>query len=146
MQLYGYDLPTTPNLSRREQAGELTAFSSVTSPHAGTMAVMRTLFSFYDNDAAGMWYDYGNIFDILREAGVHTSWLSIQESSGFYGSIGRTLASRCDEQAFTSHLAHTIDLPGRYDEEVLLLLDDALAGDGRTDAEPQSDFIVVRCA
>ena len=143
MQLYGYDLPTTPNLSRREQAGELTAFSSVTSPHAGTMAVMRTLFSFYDNDAAGMWYDYGNIFDILREAGVHTSWLSNQESSGFYGSIGRTLASRCDEQAFTSHLAHTIDLSGRYDEEVLLLLDDALAGDGRTDAEPQSDLIVV---
>ncbi len=143
MQLYGYDLPTTPNLSRREQAGELTAFSSVTSPYAGTMAVMRTLFSFYDNDAAGMWYDYGNIFDILREAGVHTSWLSNQESSGFYGSIGRTLASRCDEQAFTSHLAHTIDLSERYDEEVLPLLDDALAGDGRADVEPQSDFIVV---
>lgn len=143
MQLYSYDLPTTPNLSRREQAGELTAFSSVTSPHAGTMAVMRTLFSFYDNDAAGMWYDYGNIFDILRESNVHTVWLSNQESSGFYGSIGRTLASRCDEQAFTSHLAHTIDLSERYDEEVLPLLDDALAGDGRTDAEPQSDFIVV---
>lgn len=143
MQLYGYDLPTTPNLSRREQAGELTAFSSVTSPHAGTMAVMRTLFSFYDNDAASMWYDYGNIFDILRESNVHTVWLSNQESSGFYGSIGRTLASRCDEQAFTSHLAHTIDLSERYDEEVLPLLDDALAGDGRTDAEPQSDFIVV---
>lgn len=143
MQFYGYDLPTTPNLSRREQAGELTAFSSVTSPHAGTMAVMRTLFSFYDNDAAGMWYDYGNIFDILRESNVHTVWLSNQESSGFYGSIGRTLASRCDEQAFTSHLAHTIDLSERYDEEVLPLLDDALAGDGRTDAEPQSDFIVV---
>lgn len=143
MQLYSYDLPTTPNLSRREQAGELTAFSSVTSPHAGTMAVMRTLFSFYDNDVAGMWYDYGNIFDILHEADVHTAWLSNQESSGFYGSIGRTLASRCDEQAFTSHLAHTIDLSERYDEEVLPLLDDALAGDGRADAEPQSDFIVV---
>ena len=91
MQLYGYDLPTTPNLSRREQAGELTAFSSVTSPHAGTMAVMRTLFSFYDKDAAGMWYDYGNLFDILRAAGIHTAWLSNQESSGFYGS---TLAGR----------------------------------------------------
>lgn len=143
MQLYGYDLPTTPNLSRREQAGELTAFSSVTSPHAGTMAVMRTLFSFYDNDAMGMWYEYGNIFDILRAADVRTAWLSNQESSGFYGSIGRTLASRCDEQAFTSHLAHTIDLSERYDEEVLPLLDDALAGDGRMDAEPRSDFLVV---
>ncbi len=143
MQLYGYDLPTTPNLSRREQAGELTAFSSVTSPHAGTMAVMRTLFSFYDNDATGMWYEYGNIFDILRAADVRTAWLSNQESSGFYGSIGRTLASRCEEQAFTSHLAHTIDLSERYDEEVLPLLDDALAGDGRTDTEPRSDFLVV---
>lgn len=143
MQLYGYNLPTTPNLSRREQAGELTAFSSVTSPHAGTMAVMRTLFSFYDKGAAGMWYDYGNLFDILRAAGIHTAWLSNQESSGFYGSIGRTLASRCDEQAFTSHLSHTIDLSERYDEEVLPLLDDALAGDSRTEMATQSDFFVV---
>lgn len=143
MQLYGYNLPTTPNLSRREQAGELTAFSSVTSPHAGTMAVMRTLFSFYDKGAAGMWYDYGNLFDILRAAGIHTAWLSNQESSGFYGSIGRTLASRCDEQVFTSHLSHTIDLSERYDEEVLPLLDDALAGDSRTEMATQSDFFVV---
>lgn len=142
MQLYGYDLPTTPNLVRREQAGELTVFSDVTSPHAGTMAVMRTLFSFYDKDAAGMWYDYGNLFDILRAADIHTVWLSNQESSGFYGSIGRTLASRCDEQAFTSRLAHTIDLSERYDEEVLPLLDDALSGDGRRD-DVQSDFFVV---
>lgn len=142
LQLYGYGLPTTPNLIRRQQAGELTVFSDVTSPHAGTMAVMRTLFSFYDNEAAGMWYDYGNVFDILRAAHVHTAWLSNQESSGFYGSIGRTLAARCDEQAFTSHLAHTIDLSERYDEEVLPLLDDALSGDGRSD-DAQSDFFVV---
>lgn len=142
MQLYGYDLPTTPNLVRREQAGELTVFSDVTSPHAGTMAVMRTLFSFYDKEAPGMWYDYGNFFDILRAADIHTVWLSNQESSGFYGSIGRTLASRCDEQAFTSRLAHTIDLSERYDEEVLPLLDDALSGDGRRD-DVQSDFFVV---
>lgn len=142
MQLYGYDLPTTPKLVKRQQAGELTVFTDVTSPHAGTMAVMRTLFSFYDKDAAGMWYDYGNLFDILRAAEIHTAWLSNQESSGFYGSIGRTLASRCDEQAFTSHLAHTIDLSERYDEEVLPLLDDALSGDGRSDDSP-SDFFVV---
>ena len=107
------------------------------------MAVMRTLFSFYDKGAAGMWYDYGNLFDILRAAGIHTAWLSNQESSGFYGSIGRTLASRCDEQVFTSHLSHTIDLSERYDEEVLPLLDDALAGDSRTEMATQSDFFVV---
>ena len=55
----------------------------------------------------------------------------------------KKVASRCDEQAFTSHLSHTIDLSERYDEEVLPLLDDALAGDSRTEMATQSDFFVV---
>ena len=126
MQLYGYGLPTTPKLAARAEAGELVAYENVTSPHAGTMAVLRTLFSFYDNDAKGMWYDYGDLFDILRQAGVYTAWLSNQEASGFYGSIGRTLGERTDHVAFTSPVAHSIDLAERYDSEVLPLLDEEL--------------------
>ena len=126
MQLYGYGLPTTPKLAARAEAGELVAYENVTSPHAGTMAVLRTLFSFYDNDANGMWYDYGDLFDILRQAGVYTAWLSNQEASGFYGSIGRTLGERTDHVAFTSPVAHSIDLAERYDSEVLPLLDEEL--------------------
>ena len=127
MSLYGYGLPTTPRLDARDAAGELAVFRAVTSPHAGTMAVMRTLFTFYDNASPGMWYEYGNIFDILRRAGVRTAWLSNQESSGFYGSIGRTLGGRCDVMQFTSPLSHSIDLSERYDGELLPLLDGALA-------------------
>ena len=126
MQLYGYGLPTTPKLSARAEAGELVTYENVTSPHAGTMAVLRTLFSFYDNDADGMWYDYGDLFDILRQAGVYTAWLSNQEASGFYGSIGRTLGERTDHVAFTSPVSHSIDLAERYDSEVLPLLDEEL--------------------
>ena len=126
MQLYGYGLPTTPKLAARAEAGELVAYEIVTSPHAGTMAVLRTLFSFYDNDANGMWYDYGDLFDILRQAGVYTAWMSNQEASGFYGSIGRTLGERTDHVAFTSPVAHSIDLAERYDSEVLPLLDEEL--------------------
>lgn len=126
MQLYGYGLPTTPKLSARAEAGELVTYENVTSPHAGTMAVLRTLFSFYDNDANGMWYDYGDLFDILRQAGVYTAWMSNQEASGFYGSIGRTLGERTDHVAFTSPVAHSIDLAERYDSEVLPLLDEEL--------------------
>ena len=94
------------------------------------MAVLRTLFSFYDEAAErrvdGMWYDYGDLFDILRAAGVYTAWLSNQEASGFYGSIGRTLGERTDHVAFTSPVAHSIDLAERYDGEVLPLLDEEL--------------------
>ena len=126
MQLYGYGLPTTPRLSARADAGELVIYEHVTSPHAGTMAVMRTLFSFYNNESPGMWYDYGDLFDILRWAGVYTAWLSNQEASGFYGSIGRTLGERTDHVAFTSPVAHSIDLAERYDSEVLPLLDEEL--------------------
>lgn len=127
MSLYGYGLPTTPRLEARDARGELAVFRAVTSPHAGTLAVVRTLFSFYDNASPGMWYEYGNVFDILRQAGVRTAWLSNQEASGFYGSIGRTLGGRCDVMAFTSRLSHSIDLSERYDEELLPLLDATLA-------------------
>ena len=126
MQVYGYPLQTTPNLSARQERGELLAFHDVISPHAGTMAVCKTLFSFYNNDQPGEWYDYQNLFDILRAAGYHTAWLSNQESSGFYGSIGRVYAGRCDIGRFTMMSSHTIDLAERYDEELLPLLDQAM--------------------
>lgn len=96
--------------------------------------------SFYDKESAGNWYEYGNLFDILRQAGIHTAWLSDQEASGFYGSIDRTLAGRCDNQAFTSHLSHTIDLSDRYDEEILPLLDAKLSGD---EGRYRSSFYVL---
>jgi glucan phosphoethanolaminetransferase (alkaline phosphatase superfamily) len=128
MQVYGYSLPTIPNLAARKERGELLAFQDVISPHAGTMAVCKTLFSFYNNDQPGEWYDYQNLFDILRAAGYHTVWLSNQESSGFYGSIGRVYAGRCDVGRFTMMSSHTIDLSERYDEELLPLLDQAMAG------------------
>ncbi len=129
MQLYGYELPTTPQLAARAERGELTVFTDAISPHAATMAVMKTLFCFYDHaqeQAGGVWYEQLNLFDILRAAGIRTAWVSNQESAGFYGSIGRTLAGRCDEHRFTSSTSHTIDLVERYDEEVLPLLDDSL--------------------
>ena len=128
MQVYGYSLPTTPNLSARKERGELLAFQDVISPHAGTMAVCKTLFSFYNNDQPGEWYDYQNLFDVLRAAGYHTAWLSNQESSGFYGSIGRVYAGRCDVGKFTMMTSHTIDLTERYDDELLPLLDQAMTG------------------
>ncbi|MDY4474570.1 phosphoethanolamine transferase [Mitsuokella sp.] len=96
--------------------------------------------SFYDKKSAGNWYEYGNLFDILRQAGIHTAWLSNQEASGFFGSIGQTLAGRCDNQAFTSHLSHTIDLADRYDEEILPLLDAQLSGD---EGRYRSSFYVL---
>lgn len=129
MQLYGYGLPTTPQLAARAANGELTVFTDAISPHAATMAVMKTLFCFYDHtqeQAGAVWYEQLNLFDILHRAGIRTAWVSNQESAGFYGSIGRTLAGRCDEHRFTSSTSHTIDLVERYDEEVLPLLDDSL--------------------
>ena len=126
MQLYGYELPDTPRLLKRQAAGELQVFQDVISPHAGTMSVCKTLFTFYNNDAPGEWYDYLDIFDIVKQAGYHTAWLSNQESSGFYGSIGRVYAQRCDMHRFTMQTSHTIDLTERYDERVLPLLDEAI--------------------
>ena len=126
MGIYGYSLDTTPRLQRRQQAGELRVFSDTISPHTYTMAVLRELFSFYHKEYGGEWYDYPDYFDILRQAGYHTVWLSNQESSGIYGNAGRAYADRCDAKAFTQ-IRDSQNPVSRLDEAILPLLDDSLA-------------------
>ena len=136
MGIYGYAVPTTPHLQQRKNRGELHVFTDVISPHTYTMAVMPHIFSFYDMDSPGEFSDYGDLFDILRQAGYYTTWISNQESSGSNGGdIGLLYAKRCDTDVFTdvkNPLSKT-----RYDELILPLLQESLS------VEQKKNFTVV---
>ncbi len=129
MSIYGYDKPTTPNLQRRLDAGDLIVFGDCVSGATETMPSCQRMFTFYRNemhDDGRPWYTYTNLFDILKAAGYHTAWLSNQEVTGIYGNVPRAYANRCDEKNFTT-LHDTETTVYELDEKILPLLDASLA-------------------
>ena len=127
MSLYNYDKPTTPNLQRRFAQGELIFFTDCVSAATETMPACQRLFTFFRNGGLSdkPWYQYTNIFDILKAAGCHTAWLSNQEVTGIYGNVPRAFADRCDEKKFTT-IHDTETYVYEYDEKILPLLDESL--------------------
>ncbi len=129
MHLYGYDLENTPNLDELSRRGELAVFRDVISPQGATVAVLKELFTFHDAESDAEWHQYNNLMDVLKAAGYKTYWLSNQESSGIWGNVAQLYANRCTKKAYTSIRESREDL-GILDEEVLPLLDEALAEAG----------------
>ncbi|WP_294157847.1 phosphoethanolamine transferase [uncultured Selenomonas sp.] len=129
MGIYSYPLDTTPRLKARERNGELEVFTDVVSPHSHTMPVLEKLFTFYRYGMPGAWYEQHNLFDVLHVAGVHTAWLSNQESSGIYGNAGRVYAAKCNLSQFTMRKDSSSVVRQKYDEALLPLLDETLASD-----------------
>ena len=131
MQIYGYDLPTTPNLIERNSKGELKIFTDTVSPHSHTMPVLQTLFTFLhkENYDRGLKFCLakGNFFDILNAAGYRTAWISNQEFSGIYGNIGRMYSETCQRRSFTHLRDSKEENSAGFDEEILPLLDNELA-------------------
>ena len=128
LEIYGYQNPTTPNLQRRADAGELIIFTDCISAADTTMPSCQRLFTFFGNGGVTdePWYRFTNIFDILRAAGCYTAWLFNQEFSGIYGNVPRAYADRCDEKKFTT-VRDSMTFVYEYDEKILPLLDESLA-------------------
>lgn len=101
MHLYGYDLPTTPNLDRLHKNGDIIFYTNVISPHSTTIAVLSKLFTFANYESNIPWYKYNNFIDIMKSAGYKTFWLSNQESSGIWGNVAQVYADRSDYHKFT---------------------------------------------
>ena len=125
MGIYGYSLPTTPNLQKLKEAGKLHVFTDVISPHSHTVPVLEKLFTFYRTGFNGRWYEYNNLFTILKESGYKTAWISNQESFGVWGNVGRLYSEYCDYHKFVM-LRESRDDVRSYDENVLPYLESIL--------------------
>lgn len=126
MQLYGYNLPTTPKLCERNLRGELKIFSDTVSPHSHTMPVLEKLFTFLRRENAQENISSGNFFEILNAAGYHTIWLSNQEYGGIFGNVGKYYAESCSEKNFTRMRDSKGENLAALDEELLPLFIESL--------------------
>lgn len=72
--IYGYALPTTPNLSREQAEGRLVAFTDMVAPYQYTNMAMQSILS-TNNEADGQsWYDSPLFPALFKRAGFHVDF------------------------------------------------------------------------
>lgn len=79
--LYGYDQPTTPHQEalRGSQEGDtLWRFNDVVASYNLTFRSFQNMFTLYDYDSSGHWYDYPVLFALFRKAGYEVDFFSNQ--------------------------------------------------------------------
>ena len=106
MSLYGYYLPTTPNLQALERSGNLIAFSDVVSPGAKTNDVLKYVLNFgnYESEKQRPWSANLDIVDFARLANYETFWISNQERYGQWAVASGAAANRADFTDFTNQI------------------------------------------
>ena len=67
--LYGYSLPTTPNLQKQKEKGNLYVFSDVITPYNYTSMSMKNMLSCNSLRDSEKWYDYPFFPLLFRKAG-----------------------------------------------------------------------------
>lgn len=127
MQLYGYNLPTTPHLTARHKRGEIFRFTDTIACANNTSPAMARIFTFAEkDDPKDDWYFKANIFDIVRRAGYHTIWLSNQSPHGLWGNFDKYFSARCDKKFFVE-AEDKLAKHRQVDGVLLPVLDDFLA-------------------
>lgn len=77
-QLYGYQLPTTPNQMKRRDNGELFPFSDAVAPWNITNNVMMSIFSLWDNSCSDELGNYPMLPILFRRAGYEVCFVTNQ--------------------------------------------------------------------
>lgn len=127
MHCYGYELNNTPNIDRMHASGNMILFDQANSPASSTVLSLLHVLSMKLTTDSNQWYEYPFINDIMRRAGYTTTWLSNQESSGFFVQILNSVAGLSDKVWYTKTLSADEDIHGlssTLDEKITELIDE----------------------
>lgn len=81
-QLYGYYLPTTPNLIKEKKKGSLFVFEHVVSPFNQTSLTMKNTFCCNSLRNGEKWSDYPYFPAIFKKAGFQVYFWDVQKDDG----------------------------------------------------------------
>lgn len=124
MQIYGYYLPNTPNLSKlhKEKSENVFIFTDVIASQATTYESLSQVLSFANqDDLSRPWYEYLNIIDAMKLGSYKSINISNQERFSIFSKASTTIFNRCDETHWTS-LSSSFG-ESKPDEKILPLLD-----------------------
>ena len=121
-QLFGYDRPTTPELSKLKNVVPITRFIS-TWPES--IAAIPMILTRRKPDMAwdAPWHE-ASVLRAMHEAGYETWWISNQQAIGEFDSPVSMYAYEADHVEWLNHASWTA--PGSYDGDLIRPLKDAL--------------------
>ncbi len=120
MQLYGYDRPTNPKLSKIKN--ELIVFDSVISPHVHTIMSLDKILTLSDMFSPNK-KNNTSMVQLANAAGYETYWISNQRPVGLHERISSIIANGATEKYFVA-TDNSDDVI--YDKALLPVLDNIL--------------------
>lgn len=125
--LYGYNKDTNPLLTKLRADSLLYVYSNVTSSATHTIECFQSIMSTYKTEYGDSidWYRCTTLFEVLKDAGYKTYWVSNQSKYGINDNIPSKYAELCDTALFVGNKfkgAHRTS----YDEDCIPLLESLL--------------------
>ena len=121
MSVYGFTLPTTPNLTALKQSGNAIIYTNTISPDTYTNGSLAKVLNFSNYESKEPWSKSLNIVDMFSLSGYKTSWISNQEGvSATILSPHASVAKRCDTIFFSDKFAADWNYAGKSTDGVLL--------------------------
>ena len=120
MSVYGFTLPTTPNLTALKQSGNAIIYTNTISPDTYTNGSLAKVLNFSNYESKEPWSKSLNIVDMFSLSGYKTSWISNQSNIGGYSTTQKSVADRSDITFFTQKFASATNYTGRETDGILL--------------------------
>lgn len=127
MHCYGTNIPNTPNIDSLIFSGDMILYKDVVCSACNTNPSVAKTFTMYDdtNNNKKKILEYHTLFNVLKQAGYYTYWVSNQEKCGSHVSDVYAIAYSCDSMRYTLDINYS-DMAGlyirKYDELVLPLM------------------------
>ncbi|WP_169783677.1 phosphoethanolamine transferase [Campylobacter mucosalis] len=119
MQIYGFNLNTTPNLKTLFDEQKMIIFTDTVAPATATNPSLQRVLNFSNYESKQNWFDSLNIVDMFDLVGYETAWISNQ-GGGVFSSVAKSVSLRVKEQFFTNEYSQAINFEGQaYDGELL---------------------------
>ncbi len=116
--VYGYPLPTTPNIEALKDS--IGIYRDVVGSSASTGDCVPKILTFEsDIPHSDSWCDYPSIFQIFNQAGAKTYWFSNQDRVGNNKGTYSVIASRASTVRYIGSENVSDHMNARFDEELL---------------------------
>ena len=126
MGLYGYMRDTTPLLNKHLKGENSIVFNNTFSSHTHTVQVL-TLSLTEANQINGLdYYESLSIFDVLKQAGVETYWLTNQVLYGAWDNPVTAIVKKSDNLIALNHHVGMSTETQKYDGEIIEKLENIL--------------------
>ena len=120
MSVYGFGLPTTPNLMALKQSGNAIIYTDTTAPDTYTNGSLSKVLNFSNYESKEPWSKSLNIVDMFSLVGYKTAWISNQSNIGGYSTTQKSVADRSDITFFAQKFASETNFTGKETDGILL--------------------------